>query len=136
MKICLNKALEEASAAYCDTKGKGWDQKICNQLNAVVGIVLPDSGDEGLYYVCTGCAARVAYPLLPLPDGLSYTIAPTYSFYQLKLASSPEQVVTSARAQAQYDLYYTNLELRKLNYLNDGYAALDEIFNSGSDRVV
>jgi len=121
--------LEEASADYSATKGKGWDQKICNQLNSVVGIMLPDSGNEGLYYISTGCAARVAYPLIPLPDGLSYTIASTHSFYQLKLASEPEQVVISARTQAQYDLYYANVELRKLNYLNDGYAALDELFN-------
>ncbi|MFC2043944.1 hypothetical protein ACFLT8_01895 [Chloroflexota bacterium] len=121
--------LEEASATYLANKGKGWDQTICNQLNAVVGITLPDNGDDGLYYVCTGCATRIAYPLLPLPDGLTYNVAPTHSFYQLKLASCPEEVVTSARAQAQYDLYYANVELRKLNYLNDGYAALDTIFN-------
>jgi hypothetical protein len=121
--------LEEASAAYLSTMGKGWDQKICNLLNSVVGIMLPDNGNDGLYHVSTGCAARVAYPLIPLPDGLSYNIDATYSFYQLKLDSDPEQVVMSARTQAQYDLYYTNVELRKLNYLNDGYAALDRLFN-------
>ena len=120
--------LEEASATYLANKGKGWEQKICNQLNAVVGITLPDNGNNGLYYVCTGCAARTAYPLLPLPDGLTYTIAPIHSFYQLKLASGPEEVVTSTRARAQYNLYYANVELRKLS-LNDGYAALDAIFD-------
>lgn len=121
--------IEEASAAYLLTKGKGWDQKICNQLNAVVGIALPNDGDEGLYYVCNGCAARVAYPFAPLPDGITYVINPTHSFYELKLASNPLEVVTSARTRAQYDLYHANSELGKLSCLKDNYFALDRIYN-------
>jgi hypothetical protein len=122
--------MEEASAAYYETKGKGWDQKICNLLNSVVGIASPDNGNEGLYYISTGCAARVAHPHFAFPDGVSYTPGSTYAFYQLKLAASPEQVVLAARAQAQYDLYYTNLELKNLNYKTNGYAALDALFNN------
>jgi hypothetical protein len=121
--------IEEASSVYMSKKGKGWDQKICNQLNSVVVIALPDNGNEGLYHVCQGCAARVAYPLTPLPDGINYVINPTRSFFQLRLASDPLEMITSARAQAQYELYYAKAELDKLNCLQDNYFALNSLFN-------
>jgi hypothetical protein len=121
--------MEEASAAYYATNGQGWDQKICNQLNAGVSMMLPDNGNEGLYYVSQGCTSRVGHPLGPFPDGLSYFINPTHSYYQLKLTSGPLEVVTSARAQAQYDLYYTNIELGRLDCSQGNYFALEGRFN-------
>jgi hypothetical protein len=76
--------LEEADAAYFETKGEGWHIKMCDQWNAMVGIMVPDNGSEGLYYVCNGCPARVAYPFGP--KGYSFQPSPTYSFYELKLS--------------------------------------------------
>jgi hypothetical protein len=119
--------LEEAIATYNVSGGKGWDVKISNLHNSIVAIGLPDEGDEGLYYVCSSSAARIAHPGNPI--GFRYSIAPSYAFYQLKLASNPEKVAIAARTRAQSDLYHANTELRKLNYLNNGYAALDEILN-------
>lgn len=121
--------IEEASSVYIKAKGKGWDQKIGNQLNSHVGIALPDNGNEGLYYVCTGCASRVAYPLVALPDGINYIINPTRTYYQLKLGPSPLQVVIEARARSQFELYYATDELGKLECLKDNYFALDKIRN-------
>ena len=40
--------LEEADAAYYKTQGKGWDAKMCDLENALVGIMLPHNGNEGL----------------------------------------------------------------------------------------
>jgi hypothetical protein len=114
--------LEEADAAYYQTKGAGRHQKICSMENAMVGIMQPDDGDEGLYYVSQGCAARLTSPLMP--KGHYYRVAPTYSFYQLKLDSSPRRVAEAAKQRAQYDQYYANLELRKLNYHDAAYAPL------------
>jgi len=126
----LYSTLEEADAVYYETQGEGWDQRICNLTNAAVCIMLPDNGDEGLYYVSDGCAARVAYP--HAPQGHYYRITPTYSFYELKLASSPEELTEAAKNRAQYELYYANQELRKLNWSDVAYAPLDAIFNQAA----
>ncbi len=120
-------SLEEADAAYYKTQGRGWDAKMCDLENALVGIMIPHDGNEGLYYVSHGCPARVAYPLLPY--GHYYRIAPTYSYYELKLAPNPQEVVKAAKDRAQYELYYANQELRKLTYSDYAYAPLDQIFN-------
>ncbi|TET44617.1 MAG: hypothetical protein E3J66_00655, partial [Dehalococcoidia bacterium] len=126
--------LEEADDAWFARKGEGWDQKICHQNNALVSIVLPDDGDEGLYYVCAGCAAEIANPLGP--QGHHYLVSPTHSFYQLKLASSPDKLVEAAKRQAQYDLYYADHQLMKLNYSDAAYAPLNEIFNRAATEWI
>ncbi len=122
--------LEEADAAYYKSQGRDWDAKICNLENALVGIMLPHNGGEGLYHISHGCPARVAYPLLPF--GHYYRIAPTYSYYELKLASTPDKVWQAAKDRAHYDLYYANQELRKLTYSDPAYAPLDTIFNEAA----
>ena len=122
--------LEEANAAYYATQGAGWHQHICDLENGMVGIGIPDDGDEGLYYVSHGCAARLTASLVP--HGHFYRVAPTYAFYELKLASNPADVTEAARVRAQYQMYYANRELRQLTYLDEGYAALDEIFNQSA----
>jgi len=122
--------LEEADEAWSKTRGAGWHTKMCNLENAMIGIMQPDDGNEGLYYVSQGCAARITSPMGP--GSHYYRIAPTYSFYQLKLDSCPEKVAETARNRAQYDQYYANLELRKLNYGDCAYAPLDAIFNEAA----
>jgi hypothetical protein len=122
--------LEEADAAYYKKQGEGWDPKMCNLENALVGIMIPDNGNEGLYWVSHGCPARIAYPLLPY--GHYYRIAPTYSYYQLKLAANPQEVSKAAKDRAQYELYYANQELRKLTYSDHAYAPLDRVFNEAA----
>ena len=122
--------LEEAEAAYYKTQAKGWDAKMCDLENAVVGIMLPVNGNGGLYYVSHGCPARVAYPLFPRAH--YYRIAPTYSYYQLRLDGNPQEITGAAKQRAQYELYYANQELRKLNYSDYGYAPLDQIFNQAA----
>jgi hypothetical protein len=106
------------------------EYRICNLHAAGLGIAMPDDGDEGLYYVSTGTPARLAY--IPSPNTHSFRIAPTYSFYQLKLASNPDNTVTAAMLQAQHDLHYANQELRKLTYWDPPYASLDEIYNKAA----
>ena len=120
-------SLEEADASYLPTQGAGWDIHVGAQDNSAVVMGKPDDGDKGLYYVSNGSLCRVSSPLAPRAH--FYRIAPTYSFYQLQLAASPEAVVNAAQDRAQYELYYANLELRKLNYWDLPYVPLDKIFN-------
>jgi hypothetical protein len=122
--------LEEADIALYESKGIGWDTHICNLGNGMVGIMLPDEGDNGLYYTTVGPAGRGAEPLTT--DWHFYHIAPTYTFYELQLASKPDDIAGAAKKRAQYDLYYANRELRKLTYANVEYAPLDAIFNKAA----
>ncbi|MEI9476209.1 MAG: hypothetical protein WCO26_06505 [Deltaproteobacteria bacterium] len=122
--------LEEADAKYYTTQGKGWNQRICTLQNAMVGVLQPDNGNKGLYYVSNGCLARTGSPFQP--RGHYYRIAPTYTFYELKLESDHEKLTLAAKDRAQYDLYYANRELRKLNYGDCAYAPLDQIFNQAA----
>ncbi len=122
---------EEAAVGMYENEGGGWDSKIGCLGNESVGICLPDDGDEGLYYVAaSGRVARVAYPQCPGYE--RYPIAPTYTFYELQLASSPADIVGAAKERAHIDLYYANTELRQLDYWDTPYAPLDAIFNQAA----
>jgi len=122
--------LEEADAAFRKTQGKGWHVAIASLANAMVGILIPDDGANGLYYVSQGSLAKTTSP--HAAGEHYYRIAPTYSFYQLKLDCDPIRLVQAARAKAQYDQYYAHLELAKLNYRDYAYAPLDMIFNQSA----
>jgi len=122
--------LEEADATYYPSQGKGWNPRIGSLDNAMVGVLRPDRGHEGLYYVSNGCPAPATSPLSP--GGHFYRIAPTYSFYELKLDRTLEKLTKAAQDRAHYDLYYANRELRKLNYGDPAYAPLDGIFNQAA----
>jgi hypothetical protein len=109
------------------TPDGGFEIRICNLNSSLLGIVVPDDGDEGVYYVSSGCPARVAYT--SSPSAHSFLVAPTFSFYQLQLAAGPDKVTTSAMYRAQHDLHHANQELRKLTYWDFPYAPLDDIYN-------
>ncbi len=121
---------EEASAAYSPEQGKGWNPKIGNLDNSMVVVGIPDDGDEGLYYVSQSCATRYGMPANPTSH--YYVPYTTYSFIELKLASSPETVTDAAKLVAQNSLYYAHVELNKLTYWDPPYAPLLEIFNQAA----
>jgi hypothetical protein len=116
--------------AYIATKGKGWDTKICNLCSQNVIIALPDNGDKGVMYICTGPASRVAYPLFPGADW--YQIAGTHTFYQLALASSPDAVVRAAMDTARSYIAEAYQKLMILKYTDTGYAALNELYSKAN----
>jgi len=119
--------LKEAEKQYYATRGKGWNPRIGSLDNAMVGVLQPDNGDDGLYHVSNGCPARAKSPLSP--RGHYYRIAPTYSFYELKLASDPTALAKAAYERAHNDLYNANIEFTKLSCTDAGYAFLDDKFN-------
>jgi hypothetical protein len=120
---------EEADALY-GSLGKGWNGMIGAPSNAHIGIMLPDNGNEGLFYTCYYRAGRVAYPFGP--KSFYYPVDLTYSFYQLKLAEEPVGVLEAAMERARYDLFHADQELMKLSYWDAPYAPLKEIFNKAA----
>jgi hypothetical protein len=86
--------LEAADAAYLREKGRSYRARIGSLDNSVIGITLPDDGDNGLYYVCSGPATRATGPAMPTLH--NYGPGQTYSFFELKLAASPGGVAQAA----------------------------------------
>ena len=123
--------LEEADEAYYATQGAGWDQTIAGLSTEMVGVMVPD---ERLCYVSSFGVGRVAQA--HHPGGHYYPVEQTCSFYQLRLAASPADVVNIAKERARYDLYYANRELRKLTYWDAPYAPLSEIFDRAGTEWV
>jgi hypothetical protein len=120
--------LEEADAAYLPEIGKSYHTKIGSLDNSVIGITLPENGDNGLYYICSGYATRATCP--SLPGYHHYAPGRACSFYELKLASNPDAVVDAAFRRAQYDLYYANAEMAKLKYTDA--SALQPMFEKAA----
>ncbi len=120
--------IEEANADFDNSQGLRWNGKASETGNAMVGILQPDKGDNGVIHISHGCAAREAEP--HWTGLLVYRIQPTYTFVELKLAANPEKVMAAARDRAMFDQYYANKELRKLTYKDVAYAPLDAIFNN------
>jgi hypothetical protein len=124
--------LEAANAA--GGSAKGWNSMVGNLQNEMVGVMVPDNGPNGLFWVSSFRVARVAYP--QGPTGHYYPVEPTFTFYQVKLDANPAKVVDAAIAQAQYDLYYADQELRKLTYRDTAYAPLNGLFNKAATEWI
>lgn len=120
---------DEFMKAYQEGLGRAWEAKICNLSNSSVGIALPDDGDKGVMYICTGPASRKAYPSTPRRRG-QYQIDGTHTFFELTLADSPAKVVTNARSAAYGRISEVHRKMMKLNYTDPGYAVLDEKFST------
>jgi hypothetical protein len=88
----------EVAAAYKRT-GRWGACAIGHAGNALVAVMKPDDGDEGIYAVCAGTAARGLAPNVPNPSG-SPLYGETNTFWELKLAGSPAAVAAYAGQKA------------------------------------
>jgi hypothetical protein len=111
-------------------KAKGWET-IGNLNNAQVAVALPDNGDGGRMYICTGPAGRVAYPLYP-PDSAVFQIDGTHSFCELTLASDTATIVGIAEATSKRYIQQAYQELMWLNYGDVGFEGLNELFSQAN----
>ena len=110
--------LEAADAGYLHERGQTYRARIGSLDNSIIGVIRPDDGDTGLYYVCHGPATRATGPAMPFEH--NYCPGQTYSFYEAQLASSPASVAQAALNTAQTDLYYANTALGKFTPLEAG----------------
>jgi hypothetical protein len=109
------RTLEAADEAYRAERGQTYRARIGSLDNSVIGIIQPDDGDDGRYYICHGPATRNTGPAMPTLH--NYGPGQTYSFFELRLASDPAAVAQAALTRAQTDLYYANTAMGALSYL-------------------
>jgi len=118
---------EEAKAHYNDNIGAGWGAMIGRESTDHIGIII---AEDRLFYVIDGTSAYDTNHGSPTSmHGERYQPFATRTFFQLKLADSPAGVAAAAKYQAEINLFFANMELRKLDYHDPAYAPLDEIYN-------
>jgi len=110
---------------------KGWETKILRPSNSRVSVVLPDNGDNGLAYICTGPAGKVIPATVDRRGGLSIDsyIDSTKTFFRLRLAASPKNVAEKAKRDAKEDIGIAYSKLMYLDYSYLGYADLKELYS-------
>ena len=120
--------IDEAVADYTRSQARLWNAHICQTGNAMVGILQPDDGNEGLLHVSHGCAQRgVDSPTYA--GGIVLRLRPTYTFFELKLSSNPRNVSRAAQTRARYDMWNAYQELMKIDYSDVRFVPLDDLLN-------
>jgi hypothetical protein len=111
----------------------GWDAMICRPTNLWVSVSLPDDGNEGIAHFCTGPAGKVLHASMASNGNVmrpTYQyIHGTHTFYTLKLAATPAEMVEAARETAAEDIAGAYKELMQLSYSDTGYAELQELYS-------
>lgn len=110
---------------------EGWQTVPGNYGNNRVHVMKPDNGDSGLIYICSGTPARPVYPFAPSSRGC-FPIAPTHTYYELRLADRPESVAHYAGKAATYDIGMAFQELKKLNFTDTGYTGLSNLLSQAT----
>jgi len=114
----------------------GWSAKICRPSNSWVAVAVPDDGDRGYAWLCTGPAGRVIHSSMAF-DGTTMRTnylypGGTHTFYQMHLAKNPDSSTRLAKGSAADAIATAYEKLMDLKYTDPGYAALERIH----DRAV
>jgi hypothetical protein len=117
----------EAAAAYKRT-GHWGVCAIGHAGNALVAAMRPDDGDEGIYAVCAGTAARGMAPNVPNPSG-GPLYGETNAFWELKLAGSPTAVAAYAGQKASEYLEKAGEASAHLSPPDVAYGPLQELLD-------
>jgi hypothetical protein len=118
--------IDEAVADYDRSQARLWNAHVSQTGNAVVAILQPDDGDNGVLHVSHGCAVR-GNDSPTYQGGVVVRLNPTYTFFELKLGANPRAVASAAKTRARFDLWNAYQELSKLDYSDARYAPLNEI---------
>jgi hypothetical protein len=113
-----------------------WEAKVLRPSNARVAVVMPDDGDQGVVHVSTGPAGRVM-PSTIDPEGWVYPhsrIDDRNTFFTLKLAANPREVVAEAKQAARERLSMAYAAFTELNYTDTAYEPLRDLYLLASDE--
>jgi len=109
-----------------------WEAMFCRPTNLWTAVVLPDDGDKGEAHICTGPAGRVLHASIASDKSVmkpTYRYpAGTHTFYRLRLAKGPAELVKAARQAAEEEIANAYGKLMFLNYRDTGYAGLKELY--------
>lgn len=109
----------------------GWETKILRPSNSRVAVVLPDKGDKGLAYICTGPAGKVIPATVNARGGRPFDpyINSTKTFFRLRLTASPQKVAEKAKGDAKEDMGTAYSKLMYLDYTYPGYNDLKDLYS-------
>ena len=107
----------------------GWDRFVADKGNYRVNAWIPDDGDAGLCYICTGSAGRPVYPPFEYGDSGRVMTGPTHTFYELRLADRPEAVAGYANATAKTEVCRAVQLFETLNFTDTAYTVLNNLLN-------
>ncbi len=122
------RTIEEAVEDELRSQAIHWNAQISQPGNAMVGILQPDNGDEGIIHISHGVAVR-GNSSPTYAGGIVVMLNKTYSFFELKLGRNPSDVLNAAQTRARYDVWNAYQELSKLSFSDVRYAELDKKLN-------
>ena len=124
--------LKEIRESYRRT-GEWGEYAIGHATNALVAVMKPDSGSEGIYALCVGTAARGLAPNSPTRATPIY--GETNAFWEIRLADSPEGVAAAARQRAQETIQQAGSQVSKLNTADAAFAPLKELLDLAQSEL-
>lgn len=131
-KVNEDKTLEEIDAAYWDGNGSDYKAAVGSLENSCIAVAVPDNGNNGTFYVSTGAVGGQTGPAYP--GAHQYQPGKTWTFYQLKLAESPQAVAEAAKAEAKKNIDDAKKELDKAALENKVAQPLKEILSKARDK--
>jgi hypothetical protein len=120
--------IDEAIADERRSQAIKWNAHISQPGNSVVAILQPDDGDNGLIHISHGCAVR-GNDSPTYAGGVVVRLNPIFTFFELKLGSSPSDVCSAAQTRARYDLWNAYQKLSNLDYSDVRFKELDKKLN-------
>ncbi len=110
----------------------GWEAMFCRPTNLWAAVALPDNGDKGEAYICTGPVGRVLHGSIAADKSVmkpTYRyVAGTHTFFRLRLAKGPLELVKAAGEAAEEEIANAYSKLMVLNYRDSGYGELKELY--------
>lgn len=124
--------IKEIRERYNQT-GEWGEYSIGHATNALVAVLKPDNGSEGLYALCVGTAARGLTPNSPTRAAPIY--GETNAFWEVKLAESPKEVAGAARRCAQENIQQASLQVSMLNAEEAAFAPLSDLLDLAQEEL-
>ncbi len=93
----------------------------------------PDDGNEGIYALCVGTAARGLAP--NTPTRATPIHAETNAFWEIKLADSPAGVAAAARQRAQEYIQQASAQISGLRPTDTAFAPLKELLDLAQSEL-
>ncbi|NIS81085.1 MAG: hypothetical protein GTO14_12950 [Anaerolineales bacterium] len=110
--------------------GKWGEISGANASNGTIGIMKPDNGDQGRYAFCVGPGTRGIGPTSPYFASFNPVYGETNTFWELRLASSPEEVTDHSWKKAAEDIQEASEKLGELVANEDAaYQPLKDLLN-------